>query len=94
MSWHSKDILEQVSQFDYQGHDISFEYDKNITANYINFSQYVQLLEILKGKLRNETRIRYFRSLAIPIVLYRSETWVLRKGNKSSIQSAEMAFLC
>lgn len=47
----------------------------------------------LKNKTRKDTRIKFYKTMATPLLLYGSETWVNTKRIQNKIQSAEMTFL-
>jgi hypothetical protein len=42
---------------------------------------------------KKATQLKFYKTMAIPPLLYGSEGWILRRKYESSIQSAEMKFL-
>jgi hypothetical protein len=47
----------------------------------------------LKHKTRTDTHLKFFKTIAVPILIYDREAWVLSKREESKIQSSEMLFL-
>jgi hypothetical protein len=47
----------------------------------------------LKNKIRKETRLKFYKTMAIPALMYGSEIWVPTKKVQTRIQSTEMVFL-
>jgi hypothetical protein len=47
----------------------------------------------LKHKTRKDTRLKFYETISVPILIYGSEAWVLSKREESKIQSSEMLFL-
>jgi hypothetical protein len=47
----------------------------------------------LKHKTRKDTRLKFYESIAVPMLIYGSEAWVLSKREESKIQSSDMLFL-
>jgi hypothetical protein len=47
----------------------------------------------LKNKTRKETNLKFYKIMAVPVLLYGSETWTLRKRDWNRIQVAEMKYL-
>jgi hypothetical protein len=40
-----------------------------------------------------ETNLKFYNIIAVPVILYGSETWTLRKRDWNRIQAAEMKYL-
>ena len=87
-------VLEQISNFNYLGCDISFDVDKDI-QNKVNRFQHIcgTINRTLKNKTRRETKLKFYKTMAVPVLLYGSESWITKQRDKSNIQSAELRFL-
>jgi hypothetical protein len=48
---------------------------------------------LTKEKTRKETNLKFYNIMAVPVLLYGSETWTPRKRNWNRIQAAEMKYL-
>ena len=86
--------LEQVSHFRYLGCDISYDRERDIDEKINRFQMICGTINrSLKDKVRKETKLKLYKTMAVPMLLYGSETWVESKAEKSRIQAAEMRFL-
>jgi hypothetical protein len=47
---------------------------------------------MLRNKTRKDTYIEYYKVIAAPTVMYRSENWVLNRSERKKIEAAEMCF--
>ena len=47
----------------------------------------------LKGKTQLSTQIKFYKVMAVPVLMYGSENWSLNRSNKRKIEAAEMRFL-
>ena len=47
----------------------------------------------LKGKTQLSTLIKFFKVMAVPLLMYGSENWSLNRSDKRKIEAAEMRFL-
>jgi hypothetical protein len=54
--------------------------------------EYVPFFEE-KKKTRKETNLKFYKIMAVPVLLYDSETWPPRKRDWNRIQAAEMKYL-
>ena len=87
-------VLEQVSSFSYLGSDISLDIDKDIEKKTNKFQHICGTInKTLKNKVTKSTKLKLYKTMAVPLILYGSESWIERKRDKSNIQSAEMRFL-
>ena len=50
------------------------------------------ICEVLSRKTKKETRLKYCKVVAVPVLLYGSETWVAVKKRLSRIKALEMRF--
>jgi hypothetical protein len=44
-------------------------------------------------KKRKDTQLKFYKMMAVPVLMYGSEAWTIKKKDISRIQSAEMKFL-
>jgi hypothetical protein len=88
-------IIEQVNTFNYLGCLLSYETEKDITSKLSKFLQITGIInEVLKPyKVQKQTRLNIYNTLAVPTLLYGSETWTLREQDKSRITAAEIKFM-
>lgn len=87
-------ILEQVSHFNYLGCDISFNYEKDIEKKVNRFQMICGTIgRTLGRKARKETQMKFYKVMAVPTLIYGSESWTITKKEESRIQSAEMKFM-
>jgi hypothetical protein len=47
----------------------------------------------LKGKTQLSTQIKFYKVMAVPVLMYSSENWSLNRLDKRKIEAAEMRFL-
>ena len=87
-------ILEQVSHFQYLGCDITYKHDQDVDKKIQKFQAVCGTIKrTFKNKVRQETQLRYYSVMALPVICYGSETWTVKEKDKSRIQAAEMRFL-
>lgn len=86
--------LEQVSHFDYLGCNITYDVDRDIN-NKISKFQWIcgTINRTLKNKTRKETKLKFYKTMAVPVLTYGSESWIIKERDKSKLQAAEMRFL-
>ena len=46
----------------------------------------------LKGKTQLSTQIKFYKAMAVPVLMYGSENWSLNRSEKRKIEAAEMRF--
>ena len=86
--------LEQVRHFKYLGCDISYDMDDDVSEKLARFSAVCGAIRRTIGKkTRQDTQMKFYRTMAIPLIAYGSETWVSLKKDESRVQAAEMRFL-
>jgi hypothetical protein len=74
---------------------ISYEKELNIHNKLQN---YLKITGILNHVFRpqntlKETRIKLYNTLALPVLLYGSETWTIKAGDARRITAAEMKYM-
>ena len=83
--------------FSYLGCSISCQNVKDICVKISKFLQITEIINrILKtSQIRKYARLKIYRTLALPTVLYGCETWQLsiREQDKSRLTSAEIKFM-
>ena len=47
----------------------------------------------LNGKTQLSTQIKLYKEMAVPVLMYGSENWILNRSDKREIEAAEMRFL-
>lgn len=86
--------LEQVRHFNYLGCDLSYDYENDIDIKLHRFQQMCGTIRrTLSKKTRRETQLKMYKVMAVPVLLYGSESWVLTRKKSSNIQASEMRFL-
>ncbi|KAJ4452195.1 hypothetical protein ANN_03713 [Periplaneta americana] len=76
------------------GCDVTYEEEQDINKNTQKFQHICGTIRrSLRNKVRNDTQLRFYTTMALPVVMYGSEAWVLKEKEKSKIQAAEMSFL-
>lgn len=86
--------VEQVTSFVYLGCEISYSDDDDVKRKLHRF-QYMcgTIRRTLRNKVRQETTMKFYKTMAVPVLMYGSETWVNKKKYQNAIQSSEMKFL-
>lgn len=86
--------IEQVSSFKFLGCDLSYMGEIDAEKKIEKFNRICGTIRrTLKGKVRKETYMKFYKTMAVPCGLYGSETWTLDTKTRSKIQAAEMKFL-
>lgn len=86
--------VEQVKHFNYLGNDISYDRDKDINNKLHKYQIMCGIINrTLKNKVRTETKMKFYKVVAAPVLLYGSETWTTTAKDESRIQASEMKFL-
>jgi hypothetical protein len=81
-------ILEQVNTFTYLGCNISYQEEKGIHSKITKFLQILGLLNnTLKPNLvQISTRLKLYKTLALPTLLYGSEIWTIKQCDKIGLE--------
>jgi hypothetical protein len=91
---NNKSIIEQVSNFNYLGCNVTYKYVEDLNDKLNKFQNVCGVIaRTVKKKTRKETDLKLYKIMAVPVLLYGSETWTLRKRDWSRIQAAEMKYL-
>ena len=87
-------ILEQVSTFNYLGCSLTYKKDSDINNKISRFQSVCGTIHrSLKGRARKDTELKFFKVMAVPLLMYGSEAWTIGRREESRLQSAEMWFL-
>jgi hypothetical protein len=86
--------IEQVSHFNYLGCDVSYKADNDIKMKLHKY-QYIcgTIHRTLTNKTRKDTMLKFYKTMATPVLLYGCESWVPSQKDNSRIQATEMKFL-
>ena len=85
-------IIEQVNSFIYLGNMISCEKELDIDNKLHNYLKITGILNnVFKPqKTLKKTRIKLYNTLALPVLLYGSETWTIKARDARKITAAEL----
>ena len=85
-------IIEQVNLFNYLGNLIFYEGELDIDNKLNNFLEITGILNNVFRPQKNlqKTRIKLYNTLALPVLLYGSETWTVKAWDARRITAAEM----
>jgi len=87
-------IIEQVNSFNYLG-NISYEKELDIDNKLHNYLKITGILNnfFRPQKTLKKTRIKLYNTLALPVLLYGSETWTIKARDTRRITAAEMKYI-
>jgi hypothetical protein len=83
---NNKSITEQVSNFNYLGCNVTYKCDEDLNDK-------LSKLQNICGENQERNKSKILQIMAVPVLLYDSETWTLRKRDWNRIQAAEMKYL-
>lgn len=86
-------IIEQINSFNYLGCNISYMKNEDIQNKINKFSYVCGVIKRSLKSTRKETKIKFYKVMAVPMLLYGSEFWILTKKEERRIEAAEMKFL-
>jgi transposase len=77
-------ILEQVNTFTYLGCNILYQEEKDIHSKTTTFLQILGLLNntLKLDVVQRSTRLKLYKTLALPTLLYGSEIWTIKQCDK------------
>ena len=79
--------------FNYLG-NISYEGELGTDNKLHNFLKItVNLSNVFRPKTLRKTRIKLYSTLALPVLLYGSETWTIKSMDARRITAAEMKYM-
>lgn len=87
-------LIEQVNNFNYLGFNVSYcqKNDINIKLNRF-YNMCGTIRRTLKNKTLKSTQLKFYKTMAVPMLTYACENWTLNRSNKRRIEVAEMKFL-
>lgn len=87
-------ILEQVSSSNCFGCEGLLTID-NDTENKLNKFKHIcsTIHRILQYRTRKETKLTFYKTMAVSVALHESERWVLSKTHRTKTTSSKMKFL-
>ena len=88
-------IIEQVNSSNYLRNIITYEKEWDIDNKLLN---YLKITGILNDVFRpqkplKKTRLKLYNTLALPVLLYGSETWTIKAREARRITAAEMKYM-
>jgi len=89
-------IIEQVNLFNCLGNVISYDGELDIDSKLNNFLKITGVLNKVfrpPKKTLNKTRIKLYNTLALPVLLYGSETWTVTAKDARRITAAVMKYM-
>jgi hypothetical protein len=76
------------------GCDVTYDQDEDVNNKLHKFQNICGTIRRnLKRKTRKDTQLKFYKTMAVPVLMYGSEAWTIKKNYISRIQSAEMKFL-
>ena len=83
--------------FNYLGNMISYEKELDID-NKLHTSNYLKITGILNNvfqpqKTLKKTRLKLYNTLALPVLLYGSESWTIKVRDARRITAADMKYM-
>lgn len=85
--------IEQVNNFNYLGCNISYFKKEDLFNKLSKFNFICGTIKRSLKYTRRETKLKFYKVMAVPILLYGSEFWTLTKKEEKTIEAAEMRFL-
>ena len=88
-------IIEQVNSFNCLGNMISYENEVDSDNKLHNYLEITGTLNNVfrPQKTLKKTRIKLYNTLALPVLLYGSETWTIKARDARRITAAEMKYM-
>jgi len=85
----------QVNSFNYLGNMISYEKELGIDNKLHNYFKITGIINNVfrPQKTLKKTRIKLHNTLALPVLLYGSETWTIKARDGRRITAAEMKYM-
>lgn len=86
-------ILEQINCFNYLGCNVSYIKNEDMRNKINKFNQMCGTIKRNLKNTRKETKLKFYKVMAVPVLLYGSECWTMTKQDEKKIEAAEMRFL-
>ncbi|KAJ4434931.1 hypothetical protein ANN_23503 [Periplaneta americana] len=88
------EMIEEVNSFTYLGCDLSYISSTDVENKLNKFLRLIGTIKrTLINKVDRKTVLKFYKTLAIPTLLYGSETWILTRAQQRRIEAAEMRLL-
>ena len=85
--------IEQVRDFNYLGCNISYCERKEVNNKINKFQRMCSTISrTFKGKAQLSTQIKFYKVMAVPVLMYGSDIWSLNRSDKRKIEVFEMRF--
>ena len=85
--------IEQVNSFNYLGCDISYFKKEDLFNKLSKFNFICGTIKRSLKNTRRETKLKFYKVMAVPVLLYGCEFWTLTRKEERTIEAAEMRFL-
>lgn len=86
--------IEQVNNFNYLGFNVSYCQKNDINIKINRFQGMCGTIRrTLKNKTLRTTQLKFYKTMAVPMLTYACENWTLNRSDKRKIETAEMKFL-
>lgn len=86
--------IEQVNNFNYLGFNISYCDKKDINIKIQKFQKLCGTIRrALRQKTRQDTQLKFYKTMAVPMLTYGCENWTVNRSDRRKIEAAEMRFL-
>jgi hypothetical protein len=87
-------IIEQVKNFNYLGCDISYNYDDDLQNKLHKFQYMCSTIKRTQiHKTRKDTLLKFYKVMAVPVLLYGYENWALNRVDRRKTETGEMKLL-
>ncbi|MFP3020755.1 MAG: hypothetical protein ACEY3F_05440, partial [Wolbachia sp.] len=87
-------VIELVNYFSFLGCDISYKTENDVTNKLHKFQTIRGTIHrTLGNKTRKDTRIKFYKLMAVLVLTYDSETCITTRRDEQRIQTSEMKFL-
>ena len=86
-------ITEQVKQFNNLGYELCLDGEPDFEKKINRFQGICGTIRNYLKKTRAETKMKFYKVVARPSLLYGSETWITTQRDMTCLEAAEMRFL-
>jgi hypothetical protein len=72
--------LNSVPNFNYLGCNVTYKYEEDLNDKLSKFQNICGVIaRTLQKKTKKETNLKFYKIMAVPVLLHGIETWTLRK---------------
>ena len=83
-----------MRDFNYLGCNISYRERKEVNNKVNKFQRMCGTISrTLQEKIQLSTQNKFYKVMAVPVLMYGNENWSLNQSDKRKIEAAEMRFL-